>query len=244
MRSVPADDIVKAEPNFEPTHPDLGITIDGYVFPMSSAAVFAAGKEQRVALLHGNNSRERVPNTNLPDDLKKAIGDNYGPLADSAWAVYSSAQTDGSYGTAADQWGDDVSFRCAAVAQVAWHSAAGNSTYEMSSHVFQPEGSRWALYMRPNWRTYSAHWIAASWPSSALAPASSLDRSPNRCNSIGPTSPRWAIPTAASFRDGKKFDASTRAYIQFTDAGPVVKNDLRRPFCDLFIENVKRLMVR
>jgi para-nitrobenzyl esterase len=41
-----------------------------------------------------------------------------------------------------------------------------------------------------------------------------------------------------------KFDASTRAYIQFTDAGPVAKNDLRRPFCDLFIENVKRLMGR
>ena len=29
---------------------------------------------------------------------------------------------------------------------------------------------------------------------------------------------------------------------RLADAGPVAKNDLRRPFCDLFIENVKRLM--
>jgi para-nitrobenzyl esterase len=40
------------------------------------------------------------------------------------------------------------------------------------------------------------------------------------------------------------FDVSSRAYIQFTDAGPVAKDGLRRPFCDLFIENVKRRMAR
>lgn len=41
-----------------------------------------------------------------------------------------------------------------------------------------------------------------------------------------------------------KFDVSSRRYIQFTDAGPVAMEGLRRPFCDLFIENVKRLMAQ
>jgi para-nitrobenzyl esterase len=37
-----------------------------------------------------------------------------------------------------------------------------------------------------------------------------------------------------------KFDASARAYMDFTDAGPVVKEGLRRQVCDLFMENQKR----
>jgi len=37
-----------------------------------------------------------------------------------------------------------------------------------------------------------------------------------------------------------KFDATRRAYIDFTDAGPVAKEGLRRQVCDVFIENQKR----
>jgi len=37
-----------------------------------------------------------------------------------------------------------------------------------------------------------------------------------------------------------KFDVSSRAYIEFSAAGPIAKQGLRRPFCDLFIENAKR----
>ena len=41
-----------------------------------------------------------------------------------------------------------------------------------------------------------------------------------------------------------KFDTTSRSYIQFTNSGPVAKEGLRRPYCDLFIENVNRLMNR
>ena len=41
-----------------------------------------------------------------------------------------------------------------------------------------------------------------------------------------------------------KFDTSTRAYIQFLDTGPVAKAGLRRAYCDLFMENVERLMTK
>jgi para-nitrobenzyl esterase len=62
LHAVSADDIVKGEPDFAPTHPVLGITIDGYVLPRSPAVVFAAGEEYHVALLHGDDARECVPN--------------------------------------------------------------------------------------------------------------------------------------------------------------------------------------
>jgi para-nitrobenzyl esterase len=39
-----------------------------------------------------------------------------------------------------------------------------------------------------------------------------------------------------------KFDSTTRGYMEFTDNGPVSREGLRRPFCDLYVENVKRLM--
>ena len=37
----------------------------------------------------------------------------------------------------------------------------------------------------------------------------------------------------------RKFDATKRAYMNFTDAGPVAKEGLQREVCDLFIENEK-----
>jgi para-nitrobenzyl esterase len=50
-------------------------------------------------------------------------------------------------------------------------------------------------------------------------------------------------PNGGQLPPWPKFDAASRAYIQFTDAGPAAKEGLRRPFCDLFIENVKRQIV-
>ncbi len=245
LRAVSADDIVKAEPNFAPTHPDLGITVDGYVFPKSPAAVFAAGEQHRVALLHGNNARERIPNTTPPDDLKKAISNNYGPLADRAWAVYSRSPTDASYGTAADQWADDISFRCAAVAQVAWHAAAGNATYEYEFARIpagrESEGATHASELAYVFGTLDRGFIAVVGP--RPSGFSDIDRRVSeQMQQYWTNFAKTGDPNGGELPRWPKFDASTRAYIAFVDAGPVVKNDLRRPFCDLFIENEKRLM--
>ena len=51
-------------------------------------------------------------------------------------------------------------------------------------------------------------------------------------------------PNGAGLPVWPRFDPERRAYIQFTDAGPFVKEGLRRQQCDLFIENVKRQMQR
>src|SRR5262249_10161920 len=51
MRQVSAADVLKAEPNLLQSAPqDLGIVVDGYVFPKAPAEVFTAGQEHRVPL--------------------------------------------------------------------------------------------------------------------------------------------------------------------------------------------------
>jgi len=47
-------------------------------------------------------------------------------------------------------------------------------------------------------------------------------------NPNGPGVPPWP-----------SFDPTSRAYVAFTAEGAVVKNGLRRPFCDLFLENTR-----
>ena len=51
-------------------------------------------------------------------------------------------------------------------------------------------------------------------------------------------------PNGAGLPEWPRFDASSRAYIQFTATGPVLKAALRRPYCDVFIDNVGRLSAR
>jgi para-nitrobenzyl esterase len=47
-------------------------------------------------------------------------------------------------------------------------------------------------------------------------------------NPNGPGVPSWPA-----------FDTRSRAYVAFTAEGPVARNGLRRPFCDLFLGSVR-----
>jgi para-nitrobenzyl esterase len=47
----------------------------------------------------------------------------------------------------------------------------------------------------------------------------------------GPGLPMWP-----------KFDPKLRGYVEFTSSGAAVKQGLRRPYCDLFMENVQRVI--
>ena len=133
LRAVSAADILRAEPDYFVGIFDSlskpGITVDRYVLPQPPAEVFAKGNEHHVALLHGSNSRDRFPPVPSPKDLKKAIEEAYGPIAGRAQELYVGG-VDPLYGTPANQWAGDTSFRCAAVEQLAWHAAAGNPAYQ------------------------------------------------------------------------------------------------------------------
>ena len=131
LRAVSAADILKAEPNyFGHRSTESGYHDRRLCFPKKPAEVFATGQEHRVALLLGSNSRESAfRGATPPTDLKTAIEEAYGPIAERAQALYVGG-ADPLYGTPADQWATDTSFRCSAVAQLVWHAAAGNPAFE------------------------------------------------------------------------------------------------------------------
>jgi para-nitrobenzyl esterase len=241
LRAVSAADVLKA-PNFSTTFPNLGITIDGYVLPKKPADVFATGKEHGVALLLGSNARERRPGRAAPTDLVKAIEDEYGPISGHAQTLYA-GDADLTYGTPADQWTTDTLFRCPSVAQSAWHAAAGNPT-------FQYEFARVPIGREAVGATHASELGYVFGIVDQVVPA--FDGPQVRANEVDvkvselmqqywTNFARTGDPNGGQLPAWPKFDASTRSYIQFTDAGAVVKEGLRRLYCDLFMENVKRL---
>ena len=46
-------------------------------------------------------------------------------------------------------------------------------------------------------------------------------------------------PNGGSLAAWPRYDVKSGGYLEFTGSGPVVKNRLRKPFCDLFIQNLK-----
>jgi para-nitrobenzyl esterase len=241
LRAIPASEILRKEPNYLASPPpNLGITVDGYAVPLKPVDVFAAGREHRVPLMLGNNARERAPGTSVPVDLPAAIEQTYGPLSASAQVLYGAAPRDPVYGTAAEQWAADTSFRCSAVTQLAWHSAAGNRAFEFEFARTLPgreaQGTTHGIEMYYVFGTLDrAIRIAPQARPVALDTTVS-----DVMQRYWTTFAKTGDPNAPDLPTWPAFDARTRAYIQFTDAGPLAKEGLRRRYCDVFIENVRR----
>jgi para-nitrobenzyl esterase len=252
LRAFSARDIWTAEPDRVGggvrealiSFPNLGITVDGYVFPKKPAEVFAKGDEHRVDLLLGNNAREGGP-AESPSDLAGAISSMYGPLAERVKKLYVGAP-DPSYGTAADQWATDTTFRCSAVQQLIWHAAAGNTAYEFEFARIPPGresvGATHASELSHVFGTTAAVGVLGVGP-----PVRGNDIDAQLSETMQQYWTNFAKtgnPNGGQLPKWPKFNPSMREYIQFTDAGPVAKQGLRRPYCDVFIENVKRLTAK
>ena len=136
LRGLSVSEIFKAlEPSDNiPQLPAFAFDVDGWVIPTYPAKVFAAGQEATVAMIMGNNSREfDFPAST--DALRARIHEVYGDLAEKVLVAYGLnnggvGTTDPIYGTVANQYAADGLFRCAAVAQSAFHQAAHHPTYE------------------------------------------------------------------------------------------------------------------
>jgi para-nitrobenzyl esterase len=78
----------------------FSITVDGYFFPESPAAIFAAGKQAHVPLLVGWNSEEMTGQVLLqgkeptPENYQAAVKAAYGPRADEVLKLYSGSTRD------------------------------------------------------------------------------------------------------------------------------------------------------
>lgn len=242
LRELPAAELLKAAaaPRMS-IGPANGVVVDGWVFPKPPAQIFATGEEHRVALLIGNNSRERTPPRATPEDLTKAVEGMYGSLAQRAFALYGltgagTAQADPLYGGPAAQWVVDTMYRCPVVAQLIWHAAAGNTAYEYQFDRAAP--GREALG--------ATHGAEVPYVFGALGPNySPADRETSAAiEQYWTNFAKTGSPNGANLPQWPKFDAAARGYLEFTGQGPVAGEGLRRPFCDLYVENVKRLMAR
>lgn len=225
LRSMAAADLLKevAGPQMS-IGPANGIVVDGWVLPKSPAQVFASGQEHRVPLLIGNNSRERTPPPVAPEDLRHAMEAMYGPLAPKAFTLY---------GDRAAEWVVDTMYRCPVVAQLAWH-APGSPSFEYEFDRAAP--GRQALgAVHGTEVAYVFGALNQSYADADRAISSAMQQYwtnfAKSGNPNGPGLPQWP-----------KFDGAARGYIEFTGEGPVAGEGLRRAYCELYVENVERLM--
>jgi para-nitrobenzyl esterase len=222
--------------------PGLGINVDGWVLTEPAAKVYEEGREQKVALLIGNNSQEMQPR-GAPRDIREMISERYGPLADRALAAYglngaTEPQPDPENGTVMLQFTTDNSFRCGTIQELIWHTAAGNRGYEYqfsrTVHGKEALGAPHASEIPFIFGTLSV------WQNMRKYNDSDQQYAP-QMQEYWTNFAKTGDPNGGQLVKWPKFDATARAYMDFTDAGPVAKEGLRRQVCDVFMENQRRV---
>ncbi len=219
----------------------MGINVDGWVLPEPGSKIYAEGREQKVALLIGNNSQEMQPR-GAPGDIRQMISQRYGPLADRALAAYglngaSEPQADPENGTVLLQFTTDNSFRCGTVQELIWHTTAGNRGYEYqfsrTVHGKEAQGAPHASEIPFIFGTLSV------WQNMRKYNDSDRQYAP-QMQEYWTNFAKTGDPNGGKLVKWPKFDPAARAYMDFTDPGPVAKEGLRRQACDVFMENQKR----
>jgi para-nitrobenzyl esterase len=240
LRDKPPEELLKmtAAPRMS-IGPANGVIVDGWVFPKPPADVFAAGQQHRIPLLIGNNARERTPPA--VEDLPKAIEAMYGPLAPKAFALYPpDAAPDPIYGGQAAQWVVDTMYRCPVVVQAIWHASAGNATYEYQFDRAAPGREAQG----------AVHGAEVPYVFGRLAPAGQVSYADVDREISAAMQQYWTNfaksgnPNGGKLPQWPKFDTQARAFMEFTASRPIPGEGLRRPYCDLYVENFNRLMGR
>ncbi len=240
MRALSAADIWKLNGTaLSWVGPDLGVLVDGYVIPRSPFAVFQSGQENHVPLLMGNNARElQKPFFPMPNGLAGAIDEIYGRLAPQARTIYGVGVTpepapDPRLGPLLAQFATDTQFRCGTVAELRWHAQAGNPAYQFQFDRVPPgkeaNGAVHASELAYVFGTFAAP--GEPWNDIDVHVSATMQQYwtnfAKTGNPNGNDLPKWPA-----------FDPQTRSYVEFTDNGPVVRADLRKPACDLYSQTL------
>jgi para-nitrobenzyl esterase len=221
-----------------PARPPIqaGPIVDGHVLTEDPTAAFAAGHEQKVPLIIGNNAREgfgRIPDAQLAQIIQAF----YGPDAAAVLPEYapSSGRENSALGTPANQWLTDTTFRCGAVITAGRHSTTGAPVYsyqfEQSLPGHPEQGAQHSFelpYVFGNLLTEGVLGGAYTASDRALSDAMvgywtnfAKAGDPN-----GPGLPAWPA-----------FDSASRAYMRFGtaySADASVGHGLRQNACSAF----------
>jgi len=236
LRALPDTELMERAPQG-----GIGLNVDGWILPVQASTIYAEGRQQKVALVIGNNSQEMQPR-GTPGDIRQMIAERYGPLAPRALAVYgvsgaADPQPDPENGTVILQFTTDNSFRCGSIQELIWHTAAGNAGYQYqfsrTVHGKEALGAPHASEIPFIFGTLSVWQRMRNYDESDRQYASLMQEYWTNFAKTGD-------PNGGALVRWPRFDAARRAYVDFTDAGPVVKDGLRREACDLFMEHQKR----
>ena len=246
LRALSAADIFKGSgPGLAFLGPTLGVNVDGWVFKESPMKAFFRGNEERVDLLLGNNSQElQRPFFPMKGTLRESIADQYGSLANHALTAYgligtTDPQPDPEMGTVMAQWATDSQFRCGSVAELVWHTRAGNSGYEFQFSRSSPGKEAMGAFhgaevvfvfgnfgAEPKQRDFRQDDKQASDEVEKYWTNFAKTGDPN-----GGELPHWP-----------KFEPSRRAYLDITDNGPKANTGLRRTTCDVYTQLLESRM--
>jgi para-nitrobenzyl esterase len=246
LRAIRAEDLQKATgQGLSFLGPLLGVVVDGWVLPKPPLEVFKDRQEHRVSLLIGTNARELSRPFFPVAGLKEGIGAQFGPLTAKALQVYhvpdgQEDTLDPLFGSNMAQWATDSQFRCGTVAELLWHSQAGNMSYQFQfSRVpsgREAVGAAHGSELPYVFGTLLAAGRAANAPKYGATDEAVSEQIQQYWTNFAKTS----NPNAGSLAKWPKFDPASRAYMDLTGNGPVAREGLRREACDLFIENNKR----
>ena len=128
-------------------------------------------------------------------------------------------------------------YRCPVVAQLLWHTEVGNPGYEYQFDHAAP--GREALG--------AVHGAEVPFvfglPGGNNASYRALDHEISATlQQYWTNFAKTGNPNGARLPQWPQFEPTARSYVEFTDSGPVARQGLRSPFCDLYDENVKRLI--
>ncbi len=225
--------------------------VDGWVIRRAPLSTFAAGREAPIPLLFGTTTREM--NFPMPVSMIRAtIRRTTGPLAAQVLAIYGFAHggrgiRDPKYGSGVNQWLADVTFRCPAVLEARWHTAARHVAYEyefdhpLPGRSFAVHSSElpyvFGFFPKPG--------VVADPVGQSLAPFTAADHRLSRLMERYWTNfARTGDPNGPGLPKWPAFAAQGR-YIQFlSDDHVVIASHLRRAHCRLFREAMLALMRR
>ena len=240
LRSLPAQQLLESATSASDL--DLGSPpTDGWLVPVDAGPLFAAGRQNALPLMIGNNAQEQN-GPKLPA-LRKAVADAFGSNTDKALAFYGLASTeegnnDPLYGTASMQLWADARQRCHSVQQAIWHTNAGNAVYYYQFDRAIPgeaatRHSAEVPFVFGNLLPYGF----------LSGPANDTDRAiSKRLQTYWTNFAKSGDPNGAGLPAWPRFDSRARPYLELTDKGPVVGSGLRRQICDLFMEAFQHSM--
>lgn len=242
LRSLPTEAVLASLPEFRKGMVDaklnMDVAMDGYAVPEFSPSVYAAGRQARIPMIIGNNGRDSpgARPANSPEEAAAAVKAKvaqiyaaYPDLAARATAGYARPPAYPSYGPIEVVANVDYSFRCTGAAVARWQSAV--------APTFQYEFNAGNAKHPP---THSAEldFVFGYLRDQSEEPV--LAKLSEQMQTYWTNFAKTGDPNGAGLPRWPRYDAARRDFIDFTNTGPQIKNDLRGEICPVYFEKISR----